>query len=54
MADVLSKIPLNGNEETTQNSACQQEIVLEINDKEEIPEGNFPKILKLIKTYQQL
>ena len=47
-------IPLNGNEETKQKSTYQQEIVSEINDTEEIPEGTFPTHLKLIKTYQRL
>ena len=42
------------NEYTTHNSTYQQEIVSEINDIEEIPEGTFSIDLKLIKTYQRL
>ena len=42
VADGLSIIPLNGNEETTQKSTYQQEIVSEINDIEEILESTFP------------
>ena len=41
-ADRLSKIPSYGNEETTQKSTFQQEIVSEINDTKEISEGTFP------------
>ena len=44
VADALSRLPLNGSQETKQNS-----IVPEINDNKEIPEGNFPIHLKLIK-----
>ena len=35
-------INLNGNEEATQNSTYQKEIVSEINDIKEVPEGDFP------------
>ena len=49
VSERLSRIPLNGNQETTQKSTYQQEIVSEINDTEEIPEGTFPINLKLIK-----
>ena len=49
VADGLSRISLNGNQETTQNSTYQQEILSEINDTKEIPEGTFPINLKLIK-----
>ena len=42
VADALSRLPLNGNQETTQKSVYQQELVSEINDIEEIPEGTFP------------
>ena len=48
----ISRIPLNGNEETTQNSTYQQEIVSEINDTEETPEGTFPINLILIQKHQ--
>ena len=47
-------IPLNGNQETTHKSTYQQEIVSELNDIEELPEGNFPINLKLIQKYQRL
>ena len=40
--DALSRTPLNGNQDTTQKSTYQKEIVSEINNIEEIPEGNFP------------
>ena len=48
-AERLSRIPLNGNQETTQNYTYQQEIVSEINYIKEIPEGTFPINLKFIK-----
>ena len=41
VAYTLSTLPLNGNQETTQNSTYQQEVVPEINDIEKIPEGTF-------------
>ena len=44
-------IPLNGNQETTDKSTYQQEIVSEINYTEEIPEGNFPINLKSIQKH---
>ena len=44
-------IPLNFNQETTHKSTYQQEIVSEINDTQQIPEGTFPIILKLIKIF---
>ena len=53
VSDVLSRIPLNGNQETTQNSTYQKEIVSEINDIEELPKGNFPINLKLIQKYKR-
>ena len=49
VAERLSRIPLNGNQETTQKSTHQQEIVSEINDIKEIPEGNFSISLKFIR-----
>ena len=42
VADAISRFPLNGNQETTQKSTYQREIVSEINDTKEIPEDNFP------------
>ena len=49
VADGLSIIPLNYNQETTQKSTYKQEIVLEINDIKEIPEGISPINLRLIQ-----
>ena len=46
-------MPFNGNRETTQKSICKKEIVSEINDLEEIPEGTSPINLKLIAKYQR-
>ena len=46
MADALSRLPLNGNQETTQESTYKKKIVSEINDTKEIPEGIFNLILK--------
>ena len=42
VADTLSILALNGNQETTQKSTHQNEIVSEINYIEEIPEDSFP------------
>ena len=53
VADKLSILTLNGNEETTHKSTYQQEIVSEINDIDKIPECNFPINLKLIQKYQR-
>ena len=50
----MSITPLNENRDTTQKSTYKQEIVSEINDIEEIPEGTFPINLKWIYTYQRL
>ena len=52
VADALSIFHLNQNKETTQKSTYKKEIVSEINDTEEIPEGNFHINLKLIDKYQ--
>ena len=54
VADGLSGIPLNGNQENKYKSTYQQEIVWEINDTKELPEGNLPINLKLIQKYQRL
>ena len=51
-ADAISILLLNGNQ-TTHNYTYQQEIVSEINNKEEIPEGNFPITLKFIQQHQR-
>ena len=42
IADALSRLPLNGSQETTQNSTYKKYIVPEINNNIEIPEGNLP------------
>ena len=42
VSKVLSILPSNGNKDTKQKSTDQQEILSEINDTKEIPEGNFP------------
>ena len=41
MADTLSRFTLNRNQETTNKSTYQKEIVSEINDTEETTEGTF-------------
>ena len=51
--DRISIITLNDNQENTQKSIYQQEIVSEINDTKEIPEGTFPINLKFIQKYQR-
>ena len=53
VADSLSGLTFNGNQETTQKYTYQKEIVSEINDIEEIPEGAFTIHLKLIQKYQR-
>ena len=53
VADGLPRIPFNGNQETTHKSTYQKEIMSEINDIEELPEGISPINLKLIKKYQR-
>ena len=54
IADALSIFTLNVDQETTQKSTYQKEIMSEINDIKEPPEGTFPINLKLIQLYQQL
>ena len=54
VADGLSRLTLNGNQETTQKSTYQQEIVSEINDIEELPERSLLNNLILITKYQWL
>ena len=53
VAYALSRTPSNGNEDTTQNSTYKHEIVSDINDTEEIPEGNFHINLTLIQKHQR-
>ena len=52
-ADELSRLPSNGNQETTQKSTYKREIVSEIIDIEELPEGTFTINLKLIQKYKR-
>ena len=42
IADTLSILPYNGNQDTTQKSIDQKEIMSEINDIKELPEVTFP------------
>ena len=49
----ISIIPFNVNQETTQKYTYQKEIVSEINDIEELPEGIFTINIKLIQKYQR-
>ena len=44
---------MNGNQDTRNKFTYQKEIVSEINDTEELPEGTFAINLKLIQKYQQ-
>ena len=53
VADSLSILPFNGNQETTHKYTYQKEMVLEINDIEEILECTFPINLKLIQKYKR-
>ena len=41
MVDALSTFTLNGNQETTKESILKKEIVSEITDTKELPEGIF-------------
>ena len=51
-AHALSILTMNGNQETTQYSTYKRDIVSEINDNEELPNGILPINLKLIDQYQ--
>ena len=42
VADTLSMLTLNGNEETTHTSTYQNKTVSDINNIKELPEGIFP------------
>ena len=48
----LSRLLLDGNQESTQKPTYQKEILSEINEIEEIPEGTFTINLKLIQRHQ--
>ena len=45
ISDAISRLSFNGNQETTQKSTYQKEIVSEINDIKELPEITSPIIL---------
>ena len=48
VADALSRLPFDANQDTKQKSTYQKDIVTEINVIEEKPKDNFPMNLKLI------
>ena len=52
VADPLSRIPLNWNQETTLKSTYQKEIISEIYDIKELPEYTFRRNIKLIQKFQ--
>ena len=45
MVDALSIFPINGNQDNKHESAYKKEMVSEINDTEELPEGIILSIL---------
>ena len=53
LADALSRFTLNMNHKTTHKYTYQKEIVSEINDIEELPEGTFTINYKVTSQYQQ-
>ena len=53
MTHEISIFPISGNQDTTRESTCKKEILSEINDTEELPEGDFPINLKLTDQYQR-
>ena len=53
VAEELSILPIIRNQETTQESNHRKEIVSEIIDNKELPEGDFTINFKLINQYQQ-
>ena len=53
VADTLSRLTINANQETTQESIYKNEIVSEIDDTKELPDGNSPMSVKLVGHYQQ-
>ena len=55
VADAHSRLTLNGNQENTQNSTLlKKEIMSEINDIGELPEGILPINIKLIQKHQRM
>ena len=53
VAEALSILTINSNQETTQESTHRKEIVSEIIDNKELPEGDFTINFKIINQYQQ-
>ena len=52
VADALSRLPLIGNQETSQTATYQNEKLSEINDIKEVLEDTFPINLNLIPEYK--
>ena len=52
-ADVLSRLPNNGNKETTHESTYKTETILELFNIEETPEGKLTLYFKLIDCYKR-
>ena len=52
VAYALSKWPNNWNKKTTKESNYIKEIMSEVNNIKELPEGIFPVNLKIIDRYQ--
>ena len=52
-ADAISRLPNNGNQETTYESTYLAETMLELYDIEELPEGTFTISFKLKDRYQR-
>ena len=53
MVYVLSRLTIDGDQKTTQQSTYKKEISSEINKSEELPKGVFPINLKSISQYQR-
>ena len=51
--DALSKLPNNGNQDTTHEEMYTTETMLEIYDIEELPEGTFPLSFNFVVHYNQ-
>ena len=51
--DALSRLPNNGNHETTYDKTFTTETMSELYDTEELPEGTFPLSFNLIASYQR-
>ena len=51
MAYLLSKLPIIGKKDTTNDSTCKK--ISESNETKELPKGIFPINLKLLDRYQR-